>query len=415
MKNVFQKAYILLTVSVIRKCRLTDISFITNTDVIFNQGGLTMNIGIRVNPATGQYMRPGLSGGSTGKQISGLAAVGKKTADVPSQGLSPTLRMRMAEMNAAQSTLPQAKREVVYDAASGTTFDAQRTERSLTSAQKKMKKLQYNFKLISSQIMRAKTSSSAERAVSSARRVTAQLRRKRKSGEYDDAELEAAITHALAMERVAKKHVKNLQQEERAERGSKVGESVMSEEEQKKAGNALTEDMSEVPDEFSEDPAETSKEFSEQMEQIGQKLAENLEEIPEELAEELEQLMQEYGDMMRETMEELGGELLESVSVVDTDMDPADLKALKQKHRAKEMQEIAKADAKYLKAIFEKYAADRQQAASGVSQVMGAMNGMSVMGGVISVSGMPQTASAGAPATASAAISVEGNSVDVSV
>lgn len=388
---------------------------ITNTDVNFNQGGLTMNIGIRINPATGQFMRPGLSGSSTGRQISGLAAVGKKTVDVRSQGLSPTLRMRMAEMNTAQSTLPQAKREVVYDAASGTTFDAQRMSRSAASAQKKMKKLQYNFKLISSQIMRAKTSSSAERAVSSARRATAQLRRKRKSGEYDDAELEAAITHALAMERVAKKHVKNLQQEERVERGSKAGESVMSEEEQKIVGNALTEDMPEVPDEFSEDPAETSREFSEQMEQIGQELAENLEEIPEELAEELEQLMQEYRDMMSETMEELGGELLESISVVDTDMDPADLKALKQKHRAKEMQEIAKADAKYLKAIFEKYAADRRQAASGVSQVMGAMNGMSGMGGVISVSGMSQTASVSAPVTASAAVPTEGSSVDVSV
>ena len=119
--------------------------------------------------------------------------------------------------------------------------------------------------------------------------------------------------------------------------------------------------------------------------------------------------------MMSETMEEVSGELLESASVVDTDMDPEDLKTLKQKHRAKEMQEIAKADAKYLKAIFEKYAADRQQAASGVSQAMGAMNGMSGMGGVISMRGMPQTASASAPATASAAPSVEGGSVDVSI
>ena len=125
--------------------------------------------------------------------------------------------------------------------------------------------------------------------------------------------------------------------------------------------------------------------------------------------------MQEYAGMMSDTMEELGGDLLESLSGFDTDMDPADLKALKQKHRAKEMQEIVKADAKYLKAIFEKYAADRQQAASGVSQVMGAMNGMSGMGGVVSVSAMPHTVSASAPAAASAAVSVEGNSVDVSV
>lgn len=369
-----------------------------------------MNIGIRINPATGQFMRAGLPGGSAGKQISGVSATEKKGPGVSSQTLSPSLRMRMAEMNAAQSTLPQAKREVVYDPVSGTTFDAQRMSRSAASAQKKMKKLQYNFKLISSQIMRAKTSSSASRAVSSAKRMVAQLRRKRKSGEYDDEELEAAIAHAQAMERVAKKHVKYLQEEERAERGAGICEAELPEKEQK-----MTEDMSGLSDEFSEDSAEILKEISEQMEQIQQELAESLEEIPEELAEEMTQLMQEYTDMMSETMEELSGELLESVSGFDTDIDPEDLKALKQKHRAKEMQEIAKADAKYLKAIFEKYAADRRQAASGVSQVMGTMNRMSGMGGVISVSSMPQTASVSAPATASASVPTEGSSVDVSV
>ena len=374
-----------------------------------------MNIGIRVNPATGQFQRPVLPGSSTGKQISGFAAAGKNTPDVSLQGLSPTMRMRMAEMNAAQSTLPQAKRDVVFDAASGTTFDAQRMSRSAASAQKKMKKLQYNFKLISSQIMRAKTSSSASQAVSSAKRMVAQLRRKRKSGEYDDEELEAAITHALAMERVAKKHVKYLQQEERAERSGRIGEEKLPEEEQKSAGEALTEDPSGMTDEFSEDSAEISKEISEEMEQTQQELVESLEEIPQELAEEMTQLMQEYTDMMSETMEDLGGDLLESLSGFDTDMSPEDLKALKQKHRAKEMQEIAKADAKYLKAIFEKYAADRQQAARGVSQVMDGANATNALGGVFSASGMSQSTSAGTPATASAVTSAEGNSVDVSI
>ena len=374
-----------------------------------------MNIGIRVNPATGQFLRPVLPGSSTGKQISGFAAAGKNTPDVSLQGLSPTMRMRMAEMNAAQSTLPQAKRDVVFDAASGTTFDAQRMSRSAASAQKKMKKLQYNFKLISSQIMRAKTSSSASQAVSSAKRMVAQLRRKRKSGEYDDEELEAAITHALAMERVAKKHVKYLQQEERAERSGRIDEEKLPEEEQEIPEDTSTGDMPGLSDELYEDPAESSKEFAEQMEQIGQELTESLAEIPEEFAEEMTQLMQEYTDMMSETMEDLGGDLLESLSGFDTDMSPEDLKALKQKHRAKEMQEIAKADAKYLKAIFEKYAADRQQAARGVSQVMDGANGTNALGGVFSASGMSQSTSAGTPATASAVTSAEGNSVDVSI
>ena len=362
-----------------------------------------MNIGIRINPATGQFMRPGLPGNGTKNQMLGVAA-GKKTADASLQTLSPTMRMRMAEMNAAQSTLPQAKREVVFDAASGTTYDAQRMSRSAASAQKKMKKLQYNFKLISSQIMRAKTSSRASQAVSSAKRMVAQLRRKRRSGEYDDEELEAAIAHAQAMERVAKKHVKYLQQEELAERSGQIREEIIPEEEQKPAEADPSKDLSGMTDEFSEE-----------MDQIRQELAESLAEIPEEFSEEMAQLMQEYADMMSESMEDLGGDLLESLSGFDTDMSPEDLKALKQKHRAKEMQEIAKADAKYLKAIFEKYAADRQQAASGVSQVLSAANGMSGAGGVISMTGMPHTASVSAPVTASAAVPTEGSSVDVSV
>ena len=367
-----------------------------------------MNIGIKINPATGQFLRPGLSGSGTKNQVTGVAT-GKRTTDASSQMLSPSLRMRMAEMNAAQSTLPQAKREVLFDAASGTTYDAQRMSRSAASAQKKMKKLQYNFKLISSQIMRAKTSSSASQAVSSAKRMVAQLRRKRKSGEYDDEELDAAITHALAMERVAKKHVRYLQQEEWAERSGQISEEKLPEEDPKR-----TEDASEFSTEFSEDTGDGFEELSEQMEQIRQELAESLAEIPDEFAEEMAQLMQEYADMMSETMEDLGGDLLESFSGFDANMDPEDLKALKQKHRAKEMQEIAKADAKYLKAIFEKYAADRQQAANGVSQAMGTMNGMSGTGGVVSVIGMSHTASAGAPAAASTA-PAEGSSVDVSL
>ena len=271
--------------------------------------------------------------------------------------------------------------------------------------------------------MRAKTSSSASQAVSSAKRVTAQLRRKRKSGEYDDEELEAAITHALAMERVAKKHVKYLQQEERAERGSKTDVEELPEDGQKTT-DGEDRKITAGDEVFADEELQMSgegqlkgqaDELPEAFEEIRQELAESLEEIPEELTEEMEQLMQEYGDMMNETMEQLDEEFLDTASDMDTDMTAEDIKELKRKHRVKEMQEIAKADAKYLKAIFEKYASDRQQAASGVSQVMGTTNGMSGMGGVISVSGMPQTASASAPATASVVAPAEGGNVDISV
>lgn len=369
-----------------------------------------MNIGRRTSQMPGQLMQPGLFGSSREKNLAGGLAAGKKTAGESPRMPSPSLRMRMVEMNAAQSTLPQGKREIVFDSASGTSYDAQRMSRSLASAEKKMKKLQYNFKLISSQIMRAKTSSSAAKAVSSAKRMVAQLRRKRKSSEYDDEELDAAIVHAQAMERVAKKHLKNVQQEERASRGVQDA-SQPEQEEYEAAEDALAEELQDSEADFTEDPAGLPEQLAEEMAGLQEELSVGMEDISQELSEEMAQLLQEYEDMLGDAMEELGGDLFESMSVVDTDMEPEDLKALKQKHRAKEMQEIAKADAKYLKAIFQKYAAERRQAAGGVSRIMG---GASQVTGSVGVAA-PQAAAAGAAVSVSGAVPSGGGSVDVSV
>lgn len=375
-----------------------------------------MNIGRRTSQMPGQLMQPGLFG-SREKNLAGGLAAGKKTAGESPRMPSPSLRMRMVEMNAAQSTLPQGKREIVFDSASGTSYDAQRMSRSLASAEKKMKKLQYNFKLISSQIMRAKTSSSAAKAVSSAKRMVAQLRRKRKSSEYDDEELDAAIVHAQAMERVAKKHLKNVQQEERASRGVQDA-SQPEQEEYEAAEDALAEELQDSEADFTEDPAGLPEQLAEEMAGLQEELSAGMEDISQELSEEMAQLLQEYEDMLGDAMEELGGDLFDSMSVIDTDMEPEDLKALKQKHRAKEMQEIAKADAKYLKAIFQKYAAERRQAAGGVSRIMGGAS--QVTGGVNQVTGSvgvaaPQAAAAGAAVSVSGAVPSGGGSVDVSV
>ena len=46
-------------------------------------------------------------------------------------------------------------------------------------------------------------------------------------------------------------------------------------------------------------------------------------------------------------------ELSDSVLSVEKDMDPVDLKMMKIKHRNKEMKDIVRADAKYLKAVFD--------------------------------------------------------------
>ena len=70
-----------------------------------------------------------------------------------------------------------------------------------------LKKLKYQFKNISSKILRSKTSQAAKQAAGQARREVLRLKRQKQSGNYDDEEIEAAINHAKAMERVAKKVV----------------------------------------------------------------------------------------------------------------------------------------------------------------------------------------------------------------
>lgn len=102
---------------------------------------------------------------------------------------------------------------------------------SITSpSPKKKKRLQYNFKQISTQIMRSKTSSSARQVVSKARQQVATLQRNAKNGDYDETELRNAIIHAQKMERIAQKRMKHLKQEEALEKNNPAYSSVFEEE-----------------------------------------------------------------------------------------------------------------------------------------------------------------------------------------
>ena len=87
------------------------------------------------------------------------------------------------------------------------------------SVQKKPKRLNYNFKEISAMILQTKTSGSARQVAARARGKVALLRQRLKCGEYDDKELESAIIHAEKMERIARKRMRHLQEEEMAKRG----------------------------------------------------------------------------------------------------------------------------------------------------------------------------------------------------
>lgn len=207
-----------------------------------------------------------------------------------------------------------------------------RTSKKSQSKSKK-KKLNYNFKAISSQILLSKNSNSAGKAVTKARGTIAMLLRKVRSGEYDDQDLEHAIIHARKMERIAKKRMRHLKQEEEIEQKGKSEE----------LENEL---LDGVEDQIAE---EQEMEISE---------------------EELQQLLEEYEELMRESMEEMAQEMeLEDLSEefceAVYEMEPEDLEQLKKKHRSDEMREIMDADMKYLRAVFNKLEKERQSLSSG--------------------------------------------------
>lgn len=237
----------------------------------------------------------------------------------------------------------------------------------------KKKKLNYNFKAISSQILLSKTSNSAGKAVTKARGTIAMLLRKVRSGEYDDQDLEHAIIHARKMERIAKKRMRHLKQEEEIEQKGKSEE----------VEDELTDEL--------EDQLAEEQEF----------------EISEE---ELRQLLEEYEELMRESMEELSQEMeLEDLSEefcgAVYEMEPEDLEQLKKKHRSDEMREIMDADMKYLRAVFNKLEKERQSLSSGAKSFTEVPAGVS-----LEIAGLDMPVEA-----PQMPVAVEGGSIDLTV
>lgn len=191
----------------------------------------------------------------------------------------------------------------------------QRQKNSATAL--KIKKLKYSFKNISSRIIRSKTSLAAKQAAGQAHREVMRLKREKATNSEENTEIDAAIIHAKAMERIAKKKARHLEEEEMAKASG---------------GPCLDNEI----------------EKEEPIEEV------DYEEIADISDEELQQLMSEFADEMQEMMSEMGlDELTDSMLVNVDDMDPADLEQLKTKHRSKEMREILKADMMYLKAVFD--------------------------------------------------------------
>ena len=220
----------------------------------------------------------------------------------------------------------------------------------------KLKKLKYHYKDISSKIMRSKTSAMARQVVSQAKREVLRLKREKQSGKYDSEEIDAAIVHAKAMERIARKKVKHLEEEEMAKAcGGLCADSQISdertEEEQEKDRTSIDElEREELQHE------DMQQEEAQQEELLNEETIEpiTISEMNASVLEDLSQeLFYEMSEELQDLMSELGlDELNDSLLAAKRDMDPADLKEMKIKHRNREMKEIVKADNEYLKAYF---------------------------------------------------------------
>ena len=221
-----------------------------------------------------------------------------------------------------------------------------------------LKKLKYQFKNISSKILRSKTSQAAKQAAGQARREVLRLKRQKQSGNYDEDEIEAAINHAKAMERVAKKKAKHLEEEEMAKAAGGIwqGEKVCTDEEERTSETNQNTDP-ETEEEVAREASDAQTDMNlEQYDypQLDQFLL-LTSDLMAAMSDFTSETMQELSDSMRDMMEEMGmDELSDTMLSVKKDIDPADLKMMKIKHRNKEMKEIVKADAEYLKAVFDR-------------------------------------------------------------
>lgn len=196
---------------------------------------------------------------------------------------------------------------------------------------KKTKKLTYHFKQVSNQILKCKTSVSAKQVATTARSYVVLLRKKLYSGDYDTSEVRRALIHAEKMARIAKKKMKHLREEEMCKKGG-MCEGDMEDQEK--------------------DPLDLDELCEPDLLNMS---ADKMKELMQEIEAELQELE-------RELSEGSLGQLSEELMPISArEMDPEDLELLRKKHRSEEMREIMEADMKYLKALFDKLAREKEE------------------------------------------------------
>ena len=217
----------------------------------------------------------------------------------------------------------------------GLQVHVRKSQKSKSSSSGKLKKrLPYNFKQISKQIMQSKRADEARPLVTKIRVKLSWLKRQLKNGEYGDNEIAAAIIHAAAMERIAKRKVRHLEEEELAEGAGGA------------SSKGVEYDEEEGKDEIKE-------------------ILEESEEISEEL---MQKVMEEIEELEKELKDDMFSELSDITGLARGDLSEEEIEQMKRKHRQDEEKQLTRADLKYLKSLFDRLEQEKREAASGMIQ-----------------------------------------------
>lgn len=228
-----------------------------------------------------------------------------------------------------------------------------------------VQKQKYHYKNMSSNIIRCKTSTSAKQVVSQAKRELQKLKKAKASGKYDTEELDAAIAHAKAMERVARKKVRHLEEEEMAKASGKgkVEEFVEEAKENAEEEDRLSKERAAEEAQSSAQEAAAVDEYAEyedcdfsQIDVSDFASEAEFAEFISQMETTTQEMLDEMAASLDEMMEDMNlEELSESLLAATGKMDENDIKMMEIVHRNKEMKEITKANVEYLKALFEHY------------------------------------------------------------
>ncbi len=207
-------------------------------------------------------------------------------------------------------------------------------KKSSKSSNKKVKRLQYNPREISSQIMRASRLQSASQVLVRAKGKLASVLRCKGTGQYNEEDIRIASLHASKMVKCARKKVENLREEDLMKRRSNKRKNQAEYENDKNAA-----------------VAKRNRKKSQKMTHVRSKVAR-------------EKLKQEQ--QMKEKQLEVQQTLQQSQEIIEQKQESERLIKRRRLHRNEENTEITEADMKYLGAKLKQAAKEVEQGQSGV-------------------------------------------------